>query len=162
MRSIPGPFSIFAKRGRLSRMLLNIAVACRFLGHLKSKDRAFDRMMEKMHTTKLARSTKARALIQLCFYSDLMAAIQRLEPRSMHVVPGGGAKPEPFRVQRYIAYFRKVRRDFEEASGTPTATTQSQLSTVTPVRGCLFATNVATRTITRRWLRGSPETNARG
>src|ERR1035438_5239916 len=65
--------------------------------------------------TKLARSTKATALIQLCFYSDLLSRIQGVEPRWMHVVLGGTATPERFQVQRYIAYFRKVRSEFETA-----------------------------------------------
>jgi predicted RecB family nuclease len=65
--------------------------------------------------TKLARSTKATALVQLCFYSDLLARIQGTEPQWMHVVLGGTADPEPFQVQRYIAYFRKVRSEFETA-----------------------------------------------
>jgi uncharacterized protein len=33
----------------------------------------------------------------------------------MHVVLGGTAAPERFQVQRYIAYFRKVRSEFERA-----------------------------------------------
>jgi uncharacterized protein len=65
--------------------------------------------------TKLARSTKARAIIQLCFYSDLLAAIQGVVPDYMHVVLGGGAAPDKFSVHRYLAYFRKVRREFESA-----------------------------------------------
>jgi predicted RecB family nuclease len=65
--------------------------------------------------TKLARSTKATALIQLCFYSDLLARIQGTEPQWMHVVLGGTAAPERFQVQRYIAYFRKVRGEYETA-----------------------------------------------
>jgi predicted RecB family nuclease len=65
--------------------------------------------------TKLARSTKAGAVIQLCFYSELISRIQGIEPQWMHVVLGGGAEPERLQVQRYIAYFRKVRREFEEA-----------------------------------------------
>ena len=65
--------------------------------------------------TKLARSTKATALVQLCFYSDLLARIQGVEPRWMHVVLGGTAAPERFQVQRYIAYFRNVRSEFEKA-----------------------------------------------
>jgi predicted RecB family nuclease len=65
--------------------------------------------------TKLARSTKATALIQLCFYSDLLARIQGTEPQWMHVVLGGTSAPERFQVQRYIAYFRKVRGEFETA-----------------------------------------------
>src|ERR1035441_1518900 len=52
--------------------------------------------------TKLARSTKATALVQLCFYSDLLARIQGVEPQWMHVVLGGAATPERFQVQRYI------------------------------------------------------------
>src|SRR5215471_6559488 len=65
--------------------------------------------------TKLARSTKARAIIQLCFYSDMLAAIQGVPPDFMHVVLGGGAKPEKFFVQRYLAFFRKIKRDFVDA-----------------------------------------------
>jgi predicted RecB family nuclease len=72
--------------------------------------------------TKLARSTKATALVQLCFYSDLLARIQGVEPQWMHVVLGGTADPEPFQVQRYIAYFRKVRSEFETAWKTETDT----------------------------------------
>jgi uncharacterized protein len=66
--------------------------------------------------TKLARSTKARAIIQLCFYSDLLSTTQGVVPNYMHVVLGGGAKPEKFSVHRYLAYFRKVRREFEAAN----------------------------------------------
>jgi uncharacterized protein len=33
----------------------------------------------------------------------------------MHVVLGGTASPEQFPVQRYVAYFRKVRSEFEKA-----------------------------------------------
>jgi predicted RecB family nuclease len=65
--------------------------------------------------TKLARSTKATALVQLCFYSDLLSRIQGMEPQWMHVVLGGTATSERFQVQRYIAYFRKVRSEFETA-----------------------------------------------
>src|SRR5436309_15783300 len=65
--------------------------------------------------TKLARSTKAGALIQLCFYSDLLSRIQGAEPQWMHVVLGGSAATERFPVKRYIAYFRKIRSEFEEA-----------------------------------------------
>lgn len=65
--------------------------------------------------TKLARSTKARAIIQLCFYSDLLSQIQGVVPDYMRVVLGGGAKPEEFFVQRYLAFFRKIKRDFVAA-----------------------------------------------
>src|SRR5258705_1993139 len=65
--------------------------------------------------TKLARLTKARALIQLCFYSELVGAIQGMVPERMHVVLGRGVEPEEFSVKKYLAYFRKVTRDFEAA-----------------------------------------------
>src|SRR5688572_4560007 len=60
--------------------------------------------------TKLAKSTKARAIIQLCFYSDLLSRIQGVVPEYMHVVLGGGVPAEKYFVQRYLAYFRKVRK----------------------------------------------------
>ena len=72
--------------------------------------------------TKLARSTKARAIIQLCFYSDLLSRIQGVLPELMHVVLGGAAPAEEFPVPRFSAYFRKIRRDFEigYAANAPT------------------------------------------
>jgi predicted RecB family nuclease len=72
--------------------------------------------------TKLARSAKVRAILQLCFYSELLAKIQGIEPAWMHVVLGGSTTPERFLVSHYAAYFRKVRRDFEEATKNPAST----------------------------------------
>jgi predicted RecB family nuclease len=66
--------------------------------------------------TKLARSAKARAILQLCFYSELLSRIQGVPPEWMYAVLGGGTKAEKFAAQHYSAYFRKVRQDFEEAS----------------------------------------------
>jgi predicted RecB family nuclease len=65
--------------------------------------------------TKLARSTKTAAIIQLCFYSEFLSRIQGNAPQFMHVVLGGGREPEKFLVQHFMAYFRKVRRDFNQA-----------------------------------------------
>jgi len=67
--------------------------------------------------TKLAHSTKPGALIQLCFYSELLSRIQGIEPQSMYVVLGSTATAERYSVQRYIAYFRKIKREFETAWG---------------------------------------------
>lgn len=72
--------------------------------------------------TKLARSTKVRAIIQLCFYSDLLSRIQGVVPDYMHVVLGGGARPEKFFVQRYLAFFRKIKSDFVGAERAPAET----------------------------------------
>lgn len=76
---------------------------------------ALGRWSYEVVETKLARSTKATALVQLCFYSELLARIQGVEPQWMHVVLGGAANQERFQVQRYIAYFRKVRSEFEQS-----------------------------------------------
>ena len=65
--------------------------------------------------TKLARSTKAGALIQLCFYSDLLSQIQEVQPDWMHVVLARNINPEKYPVEQYIAYFRKIKRDFDTA-----------------------------------------------
>jgi predicted RecB family nuclease len=72
--------------------------------------------------TKLARSTKAGALIQLCFYSDLLSEIQGVQPDRMHVVLGRDIKPESHPVEQYIAYFRKIKRDFDTAGNMPAKT----------------------------------------
>jgi uncharacterized protein len=67
--------------------------------------------------TKLARSTKAGALVQLCFYADLLSQIQGVQPEWVHTVLGNGTEPEKYHLEQYIAYFRKLKRDFETAYG---------------------------------------------
>jgi predicted RecB family nuclease len=87
-----------------------------FLIRINTKPSSLGNFSYEVVETKLARSTKARAILQLCFYSDLLSKIQGTQPEWMHVVLGGGAKAEKFLVSHYIAYFRKVRHDFNEAS----------------------------------------------
>jgi predicted RecB family nuclease len=70
--------------------------------------------------TKLARHTKASALLQICSYVDGLTRVQGGEPEWMHVALGGSAKAvERFRVVDYMAYYRTVRRLFEAAVGRP-------------------------------------------
>ncbi|HTM58404.1 MAG TPA: TM0106 family RecB-like putative nuclease [Candidatus Udaeobacter sp.] len=60
--------------------------------------------------TKLARETRAGAILQLCLYSELLREIQGVMPESMHVVAYGSEfVPETHRVADYGAYFRLVR-----------------------------------------------------
>lgn len=61
--------------------------------------------------TKLSRSTKARYLIQLCFYSELAAAIQGRNPLRMHVVLGD-RREESFRYADYARYYGSLKRRF--------------------------------------------------
>ena len=61
--------------------------------------------------TKLARETKAGAVLQLCLYSDLLARAQDVEPEYMYVVaPWSDFVPQRYRYTDCAAYFRKVKR----------------------------------------------------
>ncbi|RVU47657.1 TM0106 family RecB-like putative nuclease [Rubrivivax rivuli] len=61
--------------------------------------------------TKLARSPKAKFLLQLAFYSDLVAKAQGVAPRQMHVVLGDGTERN-FRVADYAHYLESLRTRF--------------------------------------------------
>lgn len=61
--------------------------------------------------TKLALKTKAKFLIQLACYSDLVAAAQGVLPERAHLALGDGTKVH-FRVQDYAHYYRNVRERF--------------------------------------------------
>ncbi len=64
--------------------------------------------------TKLARQTKGATILQLCVYSDLLAAAQGRTPEYMHVVtPGTGFTPESYRTTSFAAYYRRARQGFE-------------------------------------------------
>ena len=72
--------------------------------------------------TKLARSTKAKFILQLCFYSDLLSDITDQLPQHMHVELGSG-KRESFRVTDYIYYYRQLlERYLAFVSSYPKAT----------------------------------------
>lgn len=63
---------------------------------------------------KLARSTKASALLQICVYADQLARIQGQAPEWMHVALAGSARAvERHRVADYMAYYRLAKRSFE-------------------------------------------------
>jgi predicted RecB family nuclease len=62
--------------------------------------------------TKLARETKAGAVLQLCLYSDLIKEVQGLAPEHMFVVvPWSDFEPQQYRFADYAAYFRRVKRE---------------------------------------------------
>ncbi len=95
-----------------------------FLRRVKTPS-ALGRWSYEVHDTKLARQTKAGALLQLCLYSDLLGALQGLAPALMHVALGGSEqrRRESHRVSDYAAYYRMVKRQFEEfVSGEPVLT----------------------------------------
>ena len=65
---------------------------------------------------KLARSAKARAVLQTSFYSHLLADLQEIEPRWMHLALGNG-EFAPFKVNDFAAYERQTRRLLAAAIG---------------------------------------------
>lgn len=70
--------------------------------------------------TKLARSAKGKFIIQLAFYSELLAKVQGVAPSMMHIVLGDGTE-QSFRVADYARYFDGLRARFlrrvEQGSG---------------------------------------------
>ena len=61
--------------------------------------------------TKLARSTKAKFIIQLCFYSELLGHLQGQDPLMMHIVLGDG-REESFRYDDYSKYYAMLKERF--------------------------------------------------
>lgn len=61
--------------------------------------------------TKLARSVKAAYLIQLCFYSELVAHIQGHDPLMMHIVLGD-SREVSYRHANYSRYYRFLKQRF--------------------------------------------------
>jgi len=69
---------------------------------------------------KLARSAKARAVLQTAFYSQLLADEQGIAPRWMHLALGSGEFAS-FKVNDFAAYERQTRRLLEAAIGADPA-----------------------------------------
>jgi len=63
--------------------------------------------------TKLARSPKAKFMVQLCFYAELLAQIQGIPPSYVHLCFGNGSE-QSFRTADYAAYFAKARERYLE------------------------------------------------
>src|SRR5947209_5008372 len=70
---------------------------------------------------KLARAEKPTYVLQLCFYSDGIAAIQGVMPEHMHVFLGVGER-RTLRYDDFAAYYRRVRSRFEDTIAEPTPT----------------------------------------
>jgi predicted RecB family nuclease len=68
----------------------------------------------EVYDTKLARHARPSHILQLAYYSEQVAAIQRLEPEWMHVILGTGESSR-FRCREFTAYLRAVRRSFLHA-----------------------------------------------
>ena len=63
---------------------------------------------------KLANEAKARAVLQLCAYSELLAELQQAEPESFFIAPGGSeVQLIVLRTADYLSYYRLAKRRFE-------------------------------------------------
>jgi predicted RecB family nuclease len=72
--------------------------------------------------TKLARSVKTQALLQLCHYSELLAQVQGREPQRIRLILGDGTE-RTYRLRDFSAYHRWVKRRFEDVvEGQPRET----------------------------------------
>src|SRR5262249_8690038 len=63
--------------------------------------------------TKLARSVKGAALLQVCVYSERLAQLQGRSPEHIHVVTGD-AQTHSLRLADFSAFYRAVKARFEE------------------------------------------------
>lgn len=81
-----------------------------FLVRVESPSRLGDFSYE-IEDTKLARTTSAKFILQLCLYSEMLAEIQGVMPKHIHVVLGDGRK-ETFVLANYLRYYRQIRKRF--------------------------------------------------
>lgn len=81
-------------------------------------DSAFGPYHYEVADTKFARHVKASAILQICSYVEQLTAIQGIQPEFLYVVLGGRARPtDQLRVDDYMAYYRRVKAEFEAAVG---------------------------------------------
>src|SRR5947199_2147933 len=71
---------------------------------------------------KLARKAKAAAVLQCCVYSEQLAAIQGVDPEHLTLILGNDTE-EALRFKDYGAYYRSVKRRFEETVLAPAVQT---------------------------------------
>ena len=64
--------------------------------------------------TKLSKTEKASYILQLCFYSELLAEIQGHLPENAHIVTGD-MRLKSFRLNDYFWYYSRLKRDFLNA-----------------------------------------------
>ncbi len=87
--------------------------------------------------TKLARKAKAGAILQICSYVEQLTRVQGMPPESLHIVLGGSAhETATFRVADFMAYYRRVKSEFEAAVATGKPVYPVTASYPDPVEHC--------------------------
>lgn len=72
-----------------------------------------DTLQYELVDTKLAKATKPKFILQLCFYSDLLSDVTGSLPKYMHVELGHG-KRETFKVEDYFYFYKSLLARFLE------------------------------------------------
>jgi uncharacterized protein len=74
----------------------------------------FGDWMYEVQDTKLSSNTRTSAIIQLCFYTDLLTTIQRMQPKQISVViPGDPFIIESYHYNDFKAYYAFIKRSFK-------------------------------------------------
>ena len=86
----------------------------------------------EVQDTKLSQNTRASTILQLCLYSDLLGQLQETAPLKMHVIkPGADFPREEFLFTDFHAYYRLIKKNFEQVMGGPAVDTYPE-----PVQQC--------------------------
>ncbi|MGC9963704.1 MAG: TM0106 family RecB-like putative nuclease, partial [Acidimicrobiales bacterium] len=96
---------------------------------------ASDRDHYEVVHAKLARSAKARAVLQTTLYSHLLAAARTVEPRWMHLALGNGEFAH-FKVKEFAAYERQTRAMLQEFAAGDAGETPPSAPSPEPVEHC--------------------------
>src|SRR5205823_13506549 len=62
---------------------------------------------------KRGRKANAASVLQCCVYAEQVATVQGVEPEHITLILGDGTEEE-LRLKDYAAYYRSVKRQFEE------------------------------------------------
>ena len=118
----------------------------RWRGHadflFKRADRpspAFGAWSYDVADTKLARSVKAGAVLQLCVYAGLLEQVQGIAPEFLTVVTGD-RESHLYRADEFAAYFRYVRARFDERVVRDAADPAAAPTYPDPVEHCRVCT----------------------
>lgn len=82
--------------------------------------------------TKLARRASTEHVMQLCVYSELLAALQGIRPKEMHLYLGSGEICS-FRTAEFFYYYARTKSSFEQYASRP-----PDSSYPSPCRHCTF------------------------
>ena len=91
-----------------------------FLRRVEGGQSTFGRWSYEVADTKLARSPKAKFLVQLAFYSYLITLAQGFQPKQMHLVLGDHTE-RTYRCVEYMHYFQALLSRFLDRVATLSA-----------------------------------------